>query len=152
MAGKVWEIREGSGSREEALLKEVNGRLKAGRVGLSVTRKNNKLYLRGKMPDPKIPGALKERTIALKINASIAGIQVAEEEARRVSVQIARGQQPELTFRDTKDGGEKKLADWIGSWAKAYRKRRGEDFNPKTWEKGLCLRLQEARWGSDLGR
>ena len=120
---------------EDKLLQEANARLKAGRVGLAIRRKDNKLHLRGMMPSPKEPSKKVRRDLSLKINASVAGIQVAEEEARRISVQIARGQQPELTFGNAQDGGEKKLADWIDSYTKAYRRRRGDRFNPMTWEK-----------------
>ena len=120
---------------EDKLLQEANARLKAGRVGLAIRRKDNKLHLRGMMPSPKDPGKKVRRDLSLKINASVAGIQVAEEEARRISVQIARGQQPELTFGNAQDGGEKKLSDWIESYTKAYRRRRGDRFNPMTWEK-----------------
>lgn len=130
---------ERSPSPEEVLLREVNARLKAGKVGLSVIRIKKKLYLQGKMPDPKNPGMMKRRQLPLKINASIAGIQVAEEEARRISVQIARGQQPEPTYKDATGGGEKKLGDWIASWERAYRKRRGDKFNPKTWAKDYAF-------------
>ena len=136
------------GAREAKAVEEANARLRAGKIGLSIIITGNKLYLKGMMPDPKNPGKRKRRELALKINANLAGIQAAEEEARRASFQIARGQQPVFTFRATKAGPEERtLKDWIESWESAYRKRRGDQFNAKTWEKDYLFVYRKLDFG-----
>ncbi len=69
-------------------LKEVNARLKAAKIGVSVGQNGDCLHLRGIFP-PK-PGETKpkQREIALKVYANPSGFKRAEAEARKIRSQI----------------------------------------------------------------
>jgi hypothetical protein len=83
---------------EETLFKDqlncVNTRLKAGRIGVTIVKKGNRLYLRGTFP-PR-PGSTKSRPhqqeIALGLLAKAEGLFTAEKEARKVGGLLALGE------------------------------------------------------------
>jgi integrase len=75
-----------------AQIKKANERLKAAKLGVSIVQHNDKLYLRSSQLPPK-PGSAKttahRQTIALGSNASTAGIQYAETQAKLIGAQLA---------------------------------------------------------------
>ena len=90
------------------MLEAVNGRLKAGRVGVSLEQRGDRLYLVATLPPKPNSGKSKpyQQRIALGIRANPAGFKQAELEAKRLGVQLAEGsfswdkQTEELTVRD----------------------------------------------------
>lgn len=75
------------------MLDEINNRLKAGRVGVRVEQRGEKLYLVATLPPKPDSGRLRDyqQRIALGINANSAGWKKAELEARRLGIQLTEG-------------------------------------------------------------
>ena len=69
---------------------QANGRLKSAKVGMTIERKGDRLYLRGIFP-PKPDSTKKEpyqQRLALGIHANPLGVKLAEAEARKVGALI----------------------------------------------------------------
>lgn len=80
-------------SKEEERLKQVNVRLKSAKIGVTVFRKGNRLYLRATLP-PKSGldrARLYQQDVSLGIYASDEGIKRAEIEAKALGSQLAKG-------------------------------------------------------------
>lgn len=75
--------------KTQKALTQANQRLKAGKVGLTIQRQNNRLYLRGVLPPRRGEGKSKQRRLSLGILANLAGVQRAEAEAYQVAHAIA---------------------------------------------------------------
>lgn len=120
----------------EGRLSQANGRLKAGRVGVSIQALGAKLYLQATLP-PK-PGSNKnlpyQQRIALGIGAHPRGIQLAEKEARRVGSLIDCGEFSWTGYMKTSPSetvpSAPTVADVVSQFETAYFQRR--DRNPKT--------------------
>ncbi len=84
-----------TGKTVEALVTEVNQRLKAGRCGVTICLRpgRNKLYLRGIFP-PK-PGSTHitahQQFFTLDLPASITGVKVAENQAKTLGAKLTEG-------------------------------------------------------------
>jgi integrase len=96
-------------------IKKLNGRLKAARLGVSIVQHNDKLYLRSSLLPPK-PNSEKttahRQTIALSSNASVAGLQYAETQAKLIGGQLAMhtfSWEPWLKTPATSET----VADWV---------------------------------------
>lgn len=109
------------------MLDVVNGRLRAGRVGVTVEQRGGKLYLVATLP-PK-PGSGKVRPyqqrIALGINANPAGLKRAELEAKRLGLQLA-----EKSFEWEVKPQDVITTDAIALFKAKYYAERGS--NPRT--------------------
>lgn len=72
-------------------LRQVNGRLKASKVGVTVEQQGGKLRLRATLPPP--PGSTRrdpyQQRISLGLPANLAGLRQSEKEARLVGAQLA---------------------------------------------------------------
>jgi integrase len=111
------------------MIDKVNARLRAGKVGVTIEQRGNKLYLVATLP-PK-PGSGKSRAyqqrIALGFNATPAGFRQAEIEAKKLGVQLIEG-----TFRWDKPVSEYTVLDAINSFEKEYFSSRGKNEQTKT--------------------
>jgi hypothetical protein len=86
-------------------LEVVNNRLKAGKIGVAVRQRGDRLSLRATLP-PK-PASNKEhwhqQDISLGIYANVAGLQAAEAEAKLLGGRIASG---EFNWSQYLEGGD----------------------------------------------
>lgn len=117
----------------------VNQRLKAGKIGVTLQQKGNRLYLRGTLP-PR-PGSEKtkpyQQEIALGIESTIEGIRTAEKAARQVGGLLAVGDFDwEPYLRHNPISNElRTIADYIQALKADYFMRRSK--TPKslsTWQ------------------
>ncbi|MBW4527071.1 MAG: site-specific integrase [Phormidium tanganyikae FI6-MK23] len=116
-------------------LTQINVRLKAGKVGVTIRQKGDRLYLRGTFPPKPGETEWKQRDISLGIYASPVGYKRAEIEAKKAGAQLA---DKVFTWTDWIDSPKPK-SDTVSGWIERFevdyfnRKRR----NPKsetTWE------------------
>jgi len=116
---------------------QANGRLKAAKVGIAITRQGDRLYLRGTFP-PK-PDSDKttpyQQRLALGIHANPLGIKNAEAEARKVGALLDCKEFSWLPYL-----GDRKIAKTCGEWVEKFEKDyfAKRDRNPKTettWRK-----------------
>lgn len=115
-----------------ARLNQANGRLKAGKIGVRIEVKGDRLYLRGTFP-PK-PGAKKDyphqQRISLAIHANIDGIKLAEAEARRVGLSLDSktfSWAPYLKNKPPLDTPkDKSISQWIDEFKSHYFARRAK--------------------------
>jgi hypothetical protein len=104
----------------------VNERLKAGKVGVKVEQRGDRLSLRGTLP-PR-PNSSKvvwhQQYISLGIYASPAGLQRAEAEAKLVGGLLARGEFDWSRYIEPQKS-EQGCEYWIQKFEKDYYARRG---------------------------
>lgn len=116
-------------------LGRANQRLKAGKIGVTILQKSNRLYLRGTLP-PR-PGSSKvkphQQEIALGIEATIEGIAQAEKEARKVGGLLAVGEFSWTPYlRDRKTKIPETIGDWISALETDYFTRRARNPQSQT--------------------
>ncbi len=119
--------------RMKLTIEVVNQRLKAGKVGVKVEARGDRLSLRATLP-PK-PGTGKSKPyqqyIALGIYDNPAGLQRAEAEAKIVGGLLARGEfdwgRYLALYQESGDGG---WTDWIAKLKEDYFAQKGD--NPST--------------------
>ena len=116
----------------EAAIREANERLRGARVGLTVWRKDNTLYLRGMMPDPKDPTRKKRRNLSTGLKANLRAVRVAEAKAHEAAGDIAYAHTPKFVQEREQ---LKPIGYYRDTFESAYRKTRGKDFNPDTWRR-----------------
>ncbi|MBE9182894.1 site-specific integrase [Oculatella sp. LEGE 06141] len=116
----------------DARIAQANGRLKAGKVGVSIERLGGRLRLRATLP-PK-PGSTQKRDfqqrISLDLRANPAGIKQAEAEAKTLGGLIAQrafNWQPYLKSVAT---APQTIADWVRRFEADYFQRGGTET---TW-------------------
>jgi integrase len=116
---------------------QANGRLKAAKVGIAITRQGDRLYLRGTFPpkpdsDKKAPY---QQRLALSIHANPLGLKNAEAEARKVGALLDCKEFSWLPYL-----GDRQIAQNCGEWVERFEKDyfSKRDKNPKTlttWRK-----------------
>ena len=116
----------------EAAIREANERLKGARVGLTLWRKDNTLYLRGMMPDPKDPTRKKRRNLSTGLKANIRAVKVAEAKAHEAAGDIAYAHTPKFVQEREQ---LKPIGYYRDTFERDYRQKRGKDFNPDTWRR-----------------
>jgi hypothetical protein len=117
-------------------LEQLNARLKAGKLGVTVEPrgKGQRLSLRATLPPRTGSGHWKQQYISLGIYSNPAGIKRAETEARKLSAQLA-----DKTFKwsdwvEPEKPEPETVSDWIERYETEYFNRRSR--NPKsitTW-------------------
>ena len=119
----------------DKLLVAANQRLKSGNVGISIIKRGAKLSLRGMLP-PK-PGGHKnkysQQTISLGIFANGAGIKRAEQEAHKLSAQIALN---EFSWSDylKEENNINTVTYWLARFEEDYfSKRQRNSKTETTW-------------------
>lgn len=119
----------------DARLAQANGRLKAGKVGVAIESRGDRLCLRAIFP-PR-PGSAKaspyQQRLALHYHANPAGLKLAEQEARRIGALLDSGSFDwgEFVKNDVQPNS---CQDWIAKFEFDYFSRRQR--NPKsetTW-------------------
>lgn len=113
-------------------LRQVNGRLKANRVGVTVEQSGGRLRLRATLPPP--PGSARaepyQQRISLGAQANPNGLREAERQARLLGAQLAARE------FDWGRWGHHERGDW--RWGDAIRSLEGEYLasggNPDTWQ------------------
>jgi integrase len=119
-------------------LEAVNERLKAGRIGVTVQQRGDRLSLQATLP-PK-PGSNKrewhQQKISLGIYANPAGFAKAEAEAKLLGGRIASGEFDWGQYLDIPDSNEKLNSEyWITQFEKDYFGRRGNTPQTQnTWK------------------
>jgi len=115
----------------------VNTLLKAGKIGVTILLKGNRLYLRGTFPAR--PGSSKsfphQQEIALGIEATLEGIRSAEKEARKVGGLLACQEfswEPYLRQRKGTQQSPKTIGDWISALETDYFTRRAKTPQSQT--------------------
>lgn len=118
-------------------LAQANGRLKAGKVGVAIEVRGDRLCLRAVFP-PK-PESLKvapyQQRLSLHFHANPTGLKLAEQEARRIGSLLDSGKFDWHEF--AKNNVQNSCADWITKYEQDYFARRPR--NPQT----------ETTWKSD---
>ena len=120
-------------------LEAVNERLKAGKVGVTIRQRGDRLSLRATLP-PK-PNSEKQiwhqQDISLRIYANPAGFQRAEAEAKLLGGRIASGQFSWSFYLDVVDEpiSSTSTEAWVKKFEEDYFARRGRSPTTKqTWE------------------
>ncbi|WP_445634623.1 Integrase protein [Nostoc sp. DSM 114161] len=119
-------------------LDEVNGRLKAGNVGVVVCQRGDRLSLRGTFPPKPLSNKLvwHQQYLSLGIYANPAGLQRAEAEAKEIGGLLASGR-----FDWGKYLGEEKerlltCGYWVDKFKQEYNACNGDDpTKQQTWKR-----------------
>ncbi|MBW4694665.1 MAG: site-specific integrase [Lyngbya sp. HA4199-MV5] len=117
-------------------ISQANGRLKASKSRCSIERRGGTLWLRGTLP-PK-PGAVQSepyrQKLALGVKATVAGLQHAEKQARRLSLSLDDGsfQWSDWLEADTNLGT---VGYWVERLEANYWQRRAKSLKAlETWQ------------------
>jgi len=118
-------------SEIDGRIAQANGRLKAAKVGISIQRQGDRLYLRGTFPSkPHLP--IREpyqQRLALSIHANPLGVKNAEAEARKIGALLDCKEFSWSPY--LKDAiNSVTCGDWVAKFEKDYFAKR--DRNPKT--------------------
>lgn len=98
---------------------QANGRLKAAKVGISIQRQGDRLYLRGTFPaKPHLPNREPyQQRLALSIHANPLGVKNAEAEARKIGALLDCKEFSWLPYL-----GDRKIAETCGEWVEKFEK------------------------------
>lgn len=113
-------------------INQANGRLKAAKTGVAISQRGDRLYLRAVLPPRPGSGKLSpcQQQIALGIRANIAGISLAEKEARKVGyLRDAR----KFDWGDY-GGGNSKPSEMIADWLAKFEQSKRAAVCPTTWK------------------
>ena len=111
------------------MLDAINARLKAGKVGVRIEERGNKLYLVATLPPKTGSGKSKpyQQRLALGYNACTAGYRRAELDAKKLGVQIVEG-----TFQWEQPKNDYTVIEAIESFESAYFGERGRTDQTET--------------------
>ncbi|MBW4516043.1 MAG: site-specific integrase [Timaviella obliquedivisa GSE-PSE-MK23-08B] len=115
-------------------LEEVNARLKAAKIGISIECRGDRLSLRGTLP-PKIKlgeTKTKQRTIPLKIYANPAGLKRAEKEARKLGGQLGCKEFNWDDWEDEPEPDQETVSSWVERFETDYFNRRSRTPKSET--------------------
>ncbi|MEG4915775.1 site-specific recombinase [Microcoleus sp. B7-D4] len=113
-------------------INQANGRLKAAKTGVTILQRGDRLYLRAVLPPRPGSGKLSpcQQQIALGIHANIAGISLAEKEARKVGyLRDAR----KFDWADY-GGGRNKSSEMIADWLTKFEQSKRGAVCSTTWK------------------
>lgn len=121
-------------------LELINTRLKAAKMGVAVVERGDRLSLRATLP-PR-PGSEKtkpvQQYIALGIYANPAGLKVAEDKAKELSVDITRWKGSGIFSWEKWQEFEKPPESSYEHWVQAFKEEfliQRESFSKDTWER-----------------
>ncbi|ELS01101.1 hypothetical protein Xen7305DRAFT_00008030 [Xenococcus sp. PCC 7305] len=143
-----------SAKKNEQLLKAANNRLKSGSCGFKIEQRGQKLTLRGTLP-PR-PGSDKEgpcqQRLSLGVYANPAGIKRAENEAKRLSSEIALNQFDWKNWLETKEPlGTTDY--WIARYEEDYfRKKAATPESLTTWKTEYLTMFKRLPQGVELNK
>ncbi|BFM40746.1 site-specific integrase [Synechocystis sp. LKSZ1] len=133
-------------------LNQANGQLRAGKTGVTITQRGDRLYLVATLP-PK-PGSEKtyphQQRIALGFRANPAGIDQAVLAARELSLKLTRGE-----FTWEAEAGPLVVRDWIERLKAQYLLKRIEEGADRakaqeTWESEYIKAFKALDWDAAL--
>ncbi|BAS54263.1 integrase family protein [Leptolyngbya boryana NIES-2135] len=117
------------------LLDQINARLKAGKIGVTIRQKGDRLYLRGTFPPKSGETEWKQRDISLGIYANPAGYKRAEIEARKAGAQLADKAFNWLDWIDSPKSQSDTVSKWIEQFeADYFSKRKRTPKSETTWQ------------------
>lgn len=112
-------------------LDQANGRLRAGKVGVTILQRGGRLYLQAVLP-PR-PGSIKcsphQQQVALKIHANSAGIALAEKEASKMGYAL-----DSKTFDWESYQSRKRQTDTIADWLQKFEETKRPAVSATTWK------------------
>ncbi|WP_293136386.1 site-specific recombinase [Microcoleus sp. bin38.metabat.b11b12b14.051] len=111
----------------QARLNQANGRLRAAKIGVRIEERGDRLSLRATLPS-KTGGASCQQRIALGIHSNIAGISLAEKEARKLALLI---DSKEFTW-DLYATEENFQA--IANWIQKFEESKRQTVSVTTWK------------------
>lgn len=124
--------------QEKWSLEAVNARLKAGKIGVTVRQRGDRLSLRATLPPKPNSGNVEwyRQDISLKIYANTWGFQRAEAEAKLLGGRIATGEFDWSLYIDSHaEHGNKNAAYWIQKFEEDYFARKGRTpITENTWK------------------
>ena len=118
---------------------QANGRLRAGKIGIAIYVRRNKLFLRGVLP-PKATSNKSEphqQWLPTGIPANFLGVSAAEKLARKVGAQLINKEFSWEPYLKTEGAATNVTGDWVKQFEQDYFRRR--ERNGKT----------EATWRGD---
>ncbi|WP_174783275.1 integrase [Dolichospermum sp. UHCC 0406] len=115
-------------------IEEVNARLKAGKIGVAVCQRGDKLSLRATFPPKSGTGKPHQQYLALGCYANPAGLQFAEAEAKKVGGLLAQGrfEWSEYLDQGLQSAPISSAKNWIQKFEVDYYSRRGKSPTTET--------------------
>lgn len=112
---------------------QANGRLKAGKIGVRIKRRGDRLSLRATLPPPPgtVPRADGRYVLALGVPANPAGVQFAESKARLLGAELQNGK---FDWGNWGTGESQPMAT-VGDWLKRFAREYESTVEPITWQK-----------------
>lgn len=118
-----------------SFLQKANKRLKAGKIGLTIYLRGDRLYLRGTLPPKPESGKVRssQQVISTGLPNNPKGVSEAERRAKLIGAKLISG---EFDWDEVR--GRKKLGDSCGDWAeklerKFWQSRAKTDSSIRTW-------------------
>jgi integrase len=115
--------------KTQETLTAVNARLKAGKIGVTVCQRGDRLALRATLPPKPGSGKLEphQQYISLGIYANPAGFKKAEAEAKAIGGLLAQGQfEWDRFLNKEEERSPLDAQDWINRFEQDYYNRRGK--------------------------
>jgi hypothetical protein len=115
-------------------IEEINARLKAAKIGVSVECRGDRLSLRGTFPPKTRLGETKpkQRSIPLKIYANPAGLRRAKAEALKVGGQLAGNEFDWDQWEDEPEADKETISNWVDRFESDYFNRRSRTPKSET--------------------
>ena len=112
-------------------LNQANGRLRAGKVGVRILQRGDRLYLQAVLPPrpDSIKSSPHQQQVALKIHANAAGIALAEKEASKMGYAL-----DSKTFDWESYRSHKRRADPIADWLQKFEETKRPAVSATTWK------------------
>jgi len=131
----------------------ANGRLKAARVGVSIERRGNMLWLRGTLP-PK-PGSSESKPYRQKhglgVKANPAGVQHAEKQARLLGAELQIGRFDWGNWGKGVAIASRTVGDWVKEFEADYwNRRKRTDQSQTTWDTEYAVVLKRLEADQEL--
>ena len=121
-------------------IEEINKRLKAGRVGVSVCQRGDRLSLRATLPaKPGINKPDHQQYLSLGCYVNPAGLQFAEAEAKKVGGLLAQGRFDWAEYLQESQQQAGDAQAWINKFEADYYSRRGRTPTTETTWKSMGL-------------
>lgn len=136
----------------ESRIRQANGRLKYARIGVTINKRGDRLYLRATLP-PRLGSAKTapyQQEISLGVMANNEGIKFVEQEARRIGVLLSR---KEFQWEEFLEDQVVALTiqDWVQRFEEDYFNRRARNSKSlTTWQGDYLYVFKRLPQGSAL--
>jgi hypothetical protein len=127
----------------EARLNQANGRLKAAKVGVTIIRQGERLYLRATLPPKPLSDKVRnhQQYIALGVRANPGGLSYAEREARKVGALLDCNQFEWTPYLKPAMPDPQTVSDWVQRFEADYFSRKARSHKTETTWKGDYLKV-----------